>query len=124
MELSFATQMKEAGVFDGIVLPGSFDLTLKGRSVSRMRAWCLPWILPELMGHHLDFPATDMCVVSRSQECGLWYNTVAAGTQLSLLLVPGCSVVWRSLPPAVAARQIFQTSWIDPTTGPGVPPFC
>lgn len=67
MEMSFGTDERSRG-FDGIVLPGS-------RSGSRRRAWCLPWVLPELMGHHLDFPATNMCAVSRSQECGLWYDT-------------------------------------------------
>lgn len=65
MEMSFATQMKEAGVFGGIVPSWElFDLALEGRSHSWMKAWCLPWVVPELMCCHLDFPAMNMCVVS------------------------------------------------------------
>lgn len=120
MEMSFGTHMKEAGGFDGIVLPGRFDLTLKGGSGSRMRAWCLLWVLPELSLTFLPRICV-LCPEAKNVDSGM--TPIAAGTQPSLLLVPGCWV-WRSLPPAIAAIQIFQTSRIDPTTGPRMPPSC
>lgn len=55
MEMSFAKELKESGIFEGLVLPGGFDLALRGRSYSRMEAWCPAWILPKLRCRHLAF---------------------------------------------------------------------
>lgn len=62
MEMSLAKQLKESGVFEGMVLPGGFDLALKGRRSSRTEA-CRPvWILPKPVYCHLAFqPGT--CVL-------------------------------------------------------------
>lgn len=63
MEMSFAKQLKESGVFEGLVLLGGFYLALRGTSYPRMEAWCPAWTLPRLLCRHLAFqPQT--CAVS------------------------------------------------------------
>lgn len=47
MEMSFAKQLKESGIFKGMVLPGGFDPALKSRSYLRMEAWSPAWIFPQ-----------------------------------------------------------------------------
>jgi hypothetical protein len=120
MEMSFAKQLKESEVFEGLVLPGGLLPSIEGHKLPKDGSLVSCLDPSQASVPSLGFPATNMyCVHSGGPP-------VAAGTRLSLLVVSGGWVVCHGLSPANAAVQSVHTPPIAPTTGPGswLPPFC
>lgn len=94
MEMSFAKQLKESGIFKGMVLPGGFDSALKKQKLFKDGSLvsCMDFF-PELVYRHLAFQPRTCVLCPAAENVYSGGLPVAAGTWLSLLVVSGGWVV-------------------------------